>query len=149
MLAVYVDDFKMSGPSANLKEAWIQIRKGIKVEDPTPTGKYLGCDHNIFEVYIKGGGSPVHDQVPKGTPNSVKVKVLAYSMREFFRSCFERYQELAGLKGKALPKVETPFLDESTYGVEEWEPDDSKQKFGTLKDIAARVLMKILHGARM
>ena len=87
--------------------------------------------------------------MPKGTPNSVKVKVLEYFMREFFRSCVERYQELAGLKGKALPQVETPFLDESTYGVEEWEPDDSKQKFGSLKDIAARVLMKILHGARM
>ena len=46
-LVVYVDDFKMAGPSGNLAKGWSLIRKGVSTELPTPTGKYLGCDHLV------------------------------------------------------------------------------------------------------
>ena len=69
-------------------------------------------------------------------------------MQEFFESCVERYRDLGGLKNKSLPKVETPFLDESALGSEEWEGESSKP-VKTLTDSAARVLMNVLYGARM
>ena len=57
LLVVYVDDFKMSGPSANISKGWQLIRKGVKTEDPVPSGKYLGCDHVIDESPI-GSSNP-------------------------------------------------------------------------------------------
>jgi hypothetical protein len=45
ILIVYVDDFKLSGPAENLAEAWSLIRKDISMGDPTPQGRYLGCNH--------------------------------------------------------------------------------------------------------
>jgi hypothetical protein len=44
-LVVYVDDFKMAGPTKNLSQGWSLIRKGVKTDDPQPLGKYLGCSH--------------------------------------------------------------------------------------------------------
>jgi hypothetical protein len=49
-LVVYVDDFKLSGPIPNLARGWQLIRRHIRTEDPTPTGKYLGCDHRVSRV---------------------------------------------------------------------------------------------------
>ena len=37
-LAVYVDDFKMSGPKAAMETAWGLIRKDLVLEDPTDIG---------------------------------------------------------------------------------------------------------------
>ena len=85
LLAVYVDDFKMSGPSKNLSAAWSSIRKDDKMKDPMPTGKYLGCSHRVYDANIKDGGVPVHDEVPKGTPGSVRVRVLEYDVSAFFK----------------------------------------------------------------
>ncbi len=34
----------MSGPARNLEIGWELIRKGVTTEEPTPAGKYLGCD---------------------------------------------------------------------------------------------------------
>ena len=41
-LVVYVDDFKMSGSPDLLDIVWIKIRQHLEIEDPTPSGKYLG-----------------------------------------------------------------------------------------------------------
>jgi hypothetical protein len=50
---------------------------------------------------------------------------------------------LAGSNARPLRKVDTPFLEES--------PDsaDESGNAGALQPIAARILMKILYGARM
>ena len=45
ILVVYVDDFKMSGPSANLAKGWSLIREGLLLEDPAPVDRCLGCHH--------------------------------------------------------------------------------------------------------
>ncbi len=47
-LAVYVDDFKMSGPKDAMKTVWDLIRKDLVLEDPTEIGLYLGCLHEKF-----------------------------------------------------------------------------------------------------
>jgi hypothetical protein len=56
-MIVYVDDFKISGPEDNVNKAWKLIRAenartgrpGIVLDDPTPVGKFLGCDHVVSE----------------------------------------------------------------------------------------------------
>ena len=45
LLAVYVDDFKMAGPEANLAEGWKRISSVINMDPPEPFGRYFGCHH--------------------------------------------------------------------------------------------------------
>jgi hypothetical protein len=52
-MIVYVDDFEISGPRAGVTEARRLIRgpnprageRGIILDEPTPAGKFLGCNH--------------------------------------------------------------------------------------------------------
>ena len=169
LLTVYVDDFKMSGPAGNLAKGWELIRqpyaglKGIKMDDPTPGGKFLGCDHIESRQCViptqpptaTGGGqlpSILQDGSFSKVVNSSKqqlvpVRVLEYDMSLFLQQCVERYQELAGPNGGTLRKVDTPFLAEKLE-TPMWE-DKDKVPEGNLKSIAAKVLMKILYAARM
>jgi len=55
-VVVYVDDFKMAGPTKNLQKGWELVRKEIRIEPPTPLGKYLGCNHvvtdRVFDISV-------------------------------------------------------------------------------------------------
>jgi len=51
LLIVYVDDFKLVGPEKSLVQAWSEIRKHINIEDPTPIGQYLGCEHVPMKIH--------------------------------------------------------------------------------------------------
>lgn len=52
---VYVDDFKLSGPTEFLEKGWGHIRKsGLKIEPPTGPGLFLGCVHERCEETIDG-----------------------------------------------------------------------------------------------
>ena len=53
MLIVYVDDFKMSGPETSTAKAWEKLRKGLVIEDPSPAGKFLGCNNNIIRHTVE------------------------------------------------------------------------------------------------
>ena len=155
-LVIYVDDFKMSGPKSILSHAWAELKKGIRMDEPTSLGKYLGCDHVVSVKWHKD--------------LSAYVTVLEYDMSSFLRSCVDRYLELAQCPVESLRKVATPF------GVESREqspmrdpclckecsdqnpsapsgdpvPDPSWDEIvGELQPIASRVLMKILYAARM
>eukprot|EP00972_Heterocapsa_arctica_P112592 16432675-Heterocapsa_arctica.AAC.1 len=44
-LVIYVDDFKLAGPTCNLKKGWSLLMEGLTIEPPTPVGVYLGCGH--------------------------------------------------------------------------------------------------------
>ena len=44
MLIVYVGDFKLAGPAANIAEGCRLIRKGIITGEPEPIGRYLGVN---------------------------------------------------------------------------------------------------------
>jgi hypothetical protein len=58
-MIVYVDDFKIAGPKDNVKAAWELIRgpnprakeRGIVLDNPTPAGKVLGCNHEVSYVW--------------------------------------------------------------------------------------------------
>ena len=46
------DDFKLAGPTKSLSEGWQLIRKKVRMEEPTPLGKYLGCGHTVFATTL-------------------------------------------------------------------------------------------------
>ena len=82
-LVVHVDDFKLAGPATAIKKGWELIRKGIKTDDPSPMGMYLGCRHDVSEKTLPDTGA--------------RVRCIEYNMEDFLRSCVERYKELTGL----------------------------------------------------
>ena len=155
-LVVYVDDFKLAGPASAINNGWELIRKGIKIDDPSPLGMYLGCRHDLSERRLPDTG--------------VRVCTIEYNMEDFLRSCVERYKELTSVT--TMSRVATPFLQEIS------EPDftdpattsrmtssaegalrDALEKSNVedansampqqqLKPCAAKVLMKILYAAR-
>ena len=95
-LVVYVDDFKLSGPTANVAKGWSLIRSGIRTEEPTELGLYLGCKHEQSEKVLPDSG--------------IRVRVMEYNMEDFLRSCVERYKELTGVT--YLRSASRPFLSE-------------------------------------
>ena len=48
MLVVYVDDFKLAGPTENMDKAWASIRRAVNIGDPEPYDRYFGCQHVEF-----------------------------------------------------------------------------------------------------
>ena len=40
----------MAGPISNLAKGWASLRGEIKMGDPEPFGKYLGCDHQLLDA---------------------------------------------------------------------------------------------------
>jgi hypothetical protein len=97
-LVVYINDFKLSGPSANLKKGWAMIHKLVKTGMPSTLGFFLGCRHDTFTRTL-----PDSDVVARG---------IDYNMEDFLRSSVERYEELAGVT--VLRRATTPFIDEPT-----------------------------------
>ena len=45
LLVIYVDDFKMAGPTNNLAKGWKLIESVIDMDPPEPFGRYFGCNH--------------------------------------------------------------------------------------------------------
>ena len=123
MLIVYVDDLKLSGPSAVLPEVWEILRKHVRLGKVQEYGRFLGVHHQRYDL---GDG---HFQ-------------LVYDMTEFMRSVLARYEEAVGTK-VVYRKAATPFLDEATL------TDVECAELGELAPFAASVLMKSLWGARM
>ena len=99
---MYVDDFKLAGPTKNLKIGWDLIRKHIKLEDPKPAERFLGCNHKIVEKEMVKGISPIlgSEDKPK-TNETIKVRAMVYDMSTFLSSCVDRYLELAKLDEQA------------------------------------------------
>ena len=96
VLVLYVDDFRMSGPKANLPKVWSRLRTGpnaLTLDDPKPPDRELGCYHRRFET----------------TVNGAPVRAMEYDMRDFMRSCVEKYLEVTETDEKSLKRDETPF----------------------------------------
>jgi hypothetical protein len=47
---VYVDDFKLAGPTANLEQGWKLITKFLELDPPQPLNLYLGCIHEKKDI---------------------------------------------------------------------------------------------------
>ena len=48
ILVVYVDDFKLAGPTDKIDAAWKNLRSAINLGDPEPYDRYFGCHHKEF-----------------------------------------------------------------------------------------------------
>ena len=118
-MAVYVDDFKMSGPVANLPKGWDLIKKGIQTDVPAAAGKYLGCEQRSFEKLIPAWTTPLLSSDGKANHSMQKVRVMEYDMKDFLIFCVDRFVDLAGKSGPNLRKVETPFIDETKSRTEQ------------------------------
>ena len=68
MLTVYVDDFKLSGPTKHMGETWELIRRGLDMDQPGPLDLYLGCKHE----------TGTHKM-----PDGKVVRTLTYNMGDF------------------------------------------------------------------
>ena len=134
-LVVYVDDFKMGGPSANLSIGWDLIGKVITMEPPGTLKRYLGCEHEFAAADVQGFFDPrtawtVDHPPSKEMPDirfgekrlradevkidPARVKIIKYNEACFMEACVDRYKELCLPKyPRPLIKAETPFLDES------------------------------------
>ena len=73
---------------------------------------------------------------------------MEYDMRDFMRSCVDRYLEVTGTNVKSLRRAETTFLVMPGGGDTPPEPEKADD-YGELSEVASSVLMKLLYGARM
>ncbi|CAE6936887.1 GIP [Symbiodinium sp. CCMP2592] len=163
MLVVYVDDFKLSGPKANLANGWELMASKIKLEPPSSIKRYLGCEHEPKKAFPELTFGDRDTTVAQGSVGPREIRMIKYDMRSFMEQCVSRYVELCGPKYKAtLRSADTPFLDESRP---EFDTNPDRPEVnrllghptdtpvppgkGVLGDCAAAVLMKILYGARM
>ncbi|CAE7775567.1 unnamed protein product [Symbiodinium sp. CCMP2592] len=163
MLVVYVDDFKLSGPKANLAKGWELMASKIKLEPPSSIKRYLGCEHEPKKAFPELTFGDRGTTVAQGSVGPREIRMIKYDMRSFMEQCVSRYVELCGPKYKAtLRSADTPFLDESRP---EFDTNPDRPEVnrllghptdtpvppgkGVLGDCAAAVLMKILYGARM
>ena len=73
-MIIYVDDFKLAGPTKHLDKGWQLIQepsancpKGIEIDPPTAVGRYLGCEHHVTDQIIEWQGElpTVLDPPPK------------------------------------------------------------------------------------
>ena len=140
MLVVYVDDFKLAGPTASMQKGWQLIRQKIKTEEPTPVGKYLGCDHKVSTRRVCAEGNLLLS--PTRGDKGVEVRCIECDMSDFLAQCVDKYLELANLDRSKLRRVDTPFVDESR-------DEEEDTSTGELQPIASKVLMKVLYAARM
>ena len=86
-----VDDFKLAGPKDNLGPGWSLIRKGLQMEDPTPLGTFLGCEHKREEFVMADGTKAIR---------------MSYKVEQFMRSCVERYcQHAPGVRLRIVDTI--------------------------------------------
>ena len=69
LLAVYVDDLKMSGPSDSMKKGWELVSSKIDMDTPTPMGRYLGCEHHSQSSPLGRAGHPFAHVFDKTLPD--------------------------------------------------------------------------------
>ena len=78
LLILYVDDFKLAGPTHNLPKAWAKIRSRINTGEPTPLDHFLGCKHEEI-TYTPAG----YDKL---------VRAIVYNMERFFEKCVKKWR---------------------------------------------------------
>ena len=151
LVAVYVDDFTVSGPCQAVDEAVLELCSIFEMGTSEPLSRLLGCTYQCRPVNVDG-------------PDGTKVcQEVTFNMTEFNSQCVQRYMELMDVEEAKLEKrkkltpalvahfkemrklscVATPFLDD------ELERADPEAHDGYLSGSAAAVLMKILWTARV
>ena len=125
-LVVYVDDFKMSGPSESFSIGWDLIGRVITMEPPNTLKRYLGCEHEFAAADVQGFFDPrtawtVDHPPSKEMPDlrfgekrlradEVKLdpawaKIIKYNEACFMEACVDRYKELCLPKYRSLMRI--------------------------------------------
>ena len=176
MLTVYVNDFKLAAPKENLSKVWGLMRTKIKMENPKPLSKYLGCDHIVQTINAPEGCNPFTKEVIKpldiGNSKGIITKkqkaeatakegsssnatpTKAHGPNMSYKCITYDMSDFVGQcvdRYCELAKVDRKKLrDVPTPFVDEGSfADKDDQSEGALKPIASKVLMKILYAARM
>ena len=82
LLAVYVDDFKMAGPKANMQKGWELISSKIDMDSPSPIGRYLGCEHISKSTNLKHSDHPFAHVFDKNVRDPAAKETAAAVVRE-------------------------------------------------------------------
>ena len=117
LVTLYVDDMLVSGPQENHTKFWSELGKHLKFEEPQPVNRVLGRNH-----------------IRKGD-------VVEFEMDDFTQECCNRYLEITGEKG--FKKAPTPYLEESTLPIDDYDTQ------GVLQHCAAKLIMKAYWLARL
>ena len=155
ILSVYVDDFKLVGTSGNLQAGWKSLTdQGLELDPPDPLGDYLGCGQfpiivspqeaqrrleHIHPVAEESWAKQPPDEVKKGKP----VRAVRYDMFGFFQQCIDVYCEYAKTDRSKLRKATTPSVDDHAIS------EEDRASPGVLEQDAAKIIMKMLYGARL
>ena len=90
------------------------------------------------KAYKNAAGNRTADQHP-----DAKIPGVRYDMHGFFEQCIELYCTLAGKKRSQLHKVKTQSIDDHNI------PPEDFEETGQLAGDAAKIVMKMLYGARL
>lgn len=174
LLVVYVDDFKLAGPKAELPWAWKELSKSIQIDPPSPplgdndeelrVHRYLGCGHEmqslradslladkllseIASVRLAAPDEAMSeaDNQPRTSPS--KPALGHINVKDSVSAA------LAGACEKYLKvaprgtdkKATTPFINEALL-LDGQEPSEMQK--GTLAAEASSILMSLLYTAR-
>ena len=155
ILSVYVDDFKLVGPSGNLSKGWKRLTDtGLELDPPSPLGDYLGCGQFDVQVPAKEAQRRLENVHPlleesykTHTPTEWSigkpVRAIRYDMFGFFQQCMDVCCLHAKTVRKQLRNVATPSVDDHALTEEDYATP------GKLEKDAAKIIMKMLHGARL
>ena len=155
ILSVYVDDFKLVGPSGNLTAGWKRLTDtGLELDPPAPLGDYLGCGQfhtKVSAVEAQRRLEQVHplteESITTHTPTECErgkpVRAIRYDMFGFFQQCIDVYLQHAGIQRSQLRAAKTPSVDDHQL------TDEDRATPGVLEKDAAKVIMKMLYGARL
>ena len=83
LLAVYVDDFKMAGPKANMSQGWKLIGSKIDMDNPTPLGRYLGCEHIPRDCKLTKHDHPFAHVFDKSIPDPAAKSASAAPTQDY------------------------------------------------------------------
>ena len=87
LLVVYVDDFKLAGPTTGVTKGWALLRRGFSIETEERVlsngTTYLGCKQ--FQSTHRRASGQV-------------ATALTYDMSNFVDSCIDRYKQLSNAK---------------------------------------------------
>jgi hypothetical protein len=157
LLSIYVDDFKLPGPTGNLAKGWALLRIELQIGPESDTGMYLGCNVIKHEILL---------------PDKMTARAVTYDMEFFLEQCMARYVQVAG-GDVHFKEVKTPFLPDDPHnnsplrnptdksgevcpwcqytkdGPGDKAPPKEDGETGALANTAASVLMKCMYAARM
>ena len=90
LIVVYVDDLLFRG-TKEMNGDIAAIRELVKMEDPSPIGKFLGCQHNVTKVKLPSGATET---------------TCEFDMVDSLQAGVQDYKDISGQR---LKEVDSPY----------------------------------------